>query len=67
MKAYALAGLLTLLAACTGTAPPPPAARDAAPVADPAMQDPLERAKALEAEVRAARRAQDEAIRDEGG
>jgi hypothetical protein len=56
---------LVLLPACGSTDPPPP--READRALDDAIQAPLDRARAVEDDLKQARRAQDEKLEDGGG
>lgn len=53
------------LLACSPSAPPPPREQDRA--LERAIQEPQDKARAVEDQLEAARRAQDEKLREQGG
>ena len=61
----ALCPLLLALSACGSTEPPPPSDQDRE--LQKALQAPLDKAKAMEEEMRKARKEQDAKIQEQGG
>ena len=66
MKTLPLLALL-LLAGCTPEAPPPPPADDDSRALERAVQEPLDKARAVEDQVKAAKEKQDREIEEGGG
>lgn len=62
---FVLLVALPLLAACGRSEPPPP--READRALERAIQEPQDKARAVEDQLEQARRAQDEKLREQGG
>ena len=63
---FAVTAILTV-AACTPEPSPPPPPDDSSRALERAIQEPLEKARAVEDQVKAAREKQDKEIEDGGG